>query len=73
MKMTDRKQTIEVHKTNKKVIHKTSRPITKHYGSGKKFDKKLNQNVIKAQKTKNAGGDWTNNGINRQTHFLDIA
>ena len=34
---------------------------------------KPNQNVIKAQKTKNAGGDWTNNGINRQTHFLDIA
>ena len=28
MKMTDRKQTIEVHKTNKKVIHKTSPPIT---------------------------------------------
>ena len=36
----------------------------------KKMDKKPNQNVIKAQKTKNAGGDWTNNGINRQTHFL---
>ena len=39
----------------------------------KKFDKKPNQNVIKAQKTKNTGEDWTNNGINRQTHFLDIA
>ena len=36
----------------------------------KKMDKKPNQNVIKAQKTKNAGGDWTNNGINRQTHFF---